>query len=45
MDSAAFSALNLFPPPGMNHHSSVYASQSVLGVLDKCNTITRLLWQ
>jgi DNA mismatch repair protein MSH2 len=38
MDTAAFTALNLFPPPGVNYRSSVYKWHSVLGVLDKCKT-------
>lgn len=38
MDTAAFTALNLFPQPGVNYRSSVYKWQSVLGVLDRCKT-------
>lgn len=38
MDTAAFTALNLFPPPGINYRSSVYRWHSVLGVLDRCKT-------
>lgn len=38
MDTAAFTALNLFPQPGINYRSSVYKWQSVLGVLDRCKT-------
>lgn len=38
MDTAAFTALNLFPPPGINYRSSIYKWHSVLGVLDKCKT-------
>lgn len=38
LDSAAVSALNLFPPAGVNYRSSLYKWQSVLGVLDRCKT-------
>lgn len=38
MDTAAFTALNLFPPPGVNYRSSIYKWHSLLGVLDHCKT-------
>lgn len=38
MDTAAFSALNLFPPAGSSFRSSSYKKQSVLGVLDRCKS-------
>lgn len=38
LDVAAVSALNLFPPAGINHRSAMYKWQSVLGVLDRCKT-------
>lgn len=38
MDSAAVSALNVLPKPGTHPTSPAYRWQSVLGVLDRCNT-------
>jgi DNA mismatch repair protein MSH2 len=38
MDSSTFSAMHLFPPPAINYRNSNYKWQSVLGVLDRCQT-------
>lgn len=38
MDAAAVSALNLLPKPGTAVNSAAYKWQSVLGVLDRCQT-------
>ncbi|KAG5682177.1 hypothetical protein PVAND_011545 [Polypedilum vanderplanki] len=38
LDTAAFSALNLFPSSESNSRSSNYKTQSVVGVLDCCKT-------
>ncbi|XP_011294478.1 DNA mismatch repair protein spellchecker 1 [Musca domestica] len=38
MDAAAVSALNILPKPGTHPSSPAYRWQSVLGVLDRCNT-------
>lgn len=38
LDAAAVSALNLLPKPGTSIASSAYRWQSILGVLDRCQT-------
>lgn len=38
MDAAAVSALNLLPKPGTATNSNAYRWQSILGVLDRCQT-------
>lgn len=38
LDAAAVSALNLLPKPGTSITSSAYKWQSILGVLDRCQT-------
>lgn len=38
LDAAAVSALNLLPKPGTSVTSSAYKWQSILGVLDRCQT-------
>lgn len=38
MDAAAVSALNLLPKAGAAHSSPAYRWQSILGVLDRCQT-------
>lgn len=38
LDAAAVSALNLLPKPGTLITSSAYKCQSILGVLDRCQT-------
>lgn len=38
LDAAAVSALNLLPKPGTDVNSQAYKWQSILGVLDRCQT-------
>lgn len=38
LDAAAVSALNLLPKPGTATNSPAYKWQSILGVLDRCQT-------
>lgn len=38
LDSAAVSALNIFPAPGTSTTSNYYKWHSILGVLDRCRT-------
>lgn len=38
LDAAAVSALNLLPKPGTSINSAAYKWQSILGVLDRCQT-------